>query len=513
MRDGVKHRQNTDQSEARRAPTILVDGPGSQRSTRAPAFAADACTSSASLHSKLKSSASIQRALATAAAHVGQFVSTHPRSLTTAVMLALGGFGATAFGLAVGPDASDLPVSLVTEIVTPQDLSAQLDTLGGRDLQLYRSETTRSSDTADSLLRRLGVADPLAAAFLRSDPLARKLLEGRAGKMTQARTRASGELEELVARFAALDSTQAGTHFTRLRVSRVDGRLQARIETALLDTQLRLGGGTVQSSLFAATDEARIPDAVASQMAEVFATEIDFHRDLRRGDTFSVMYESLTADGEPITWNASAGRVLAAEFVNNGRSHSAVWFKTDSGKGAYFGFDGRSKQHAFLASPMEFSRVTSGFAMRMHPILNQWKKHNGVDYGAPTGTSVRSVGDGVVEFAGWQNGYGNVVQIQHSKGRETVYAHLSRIDVKKGQHIEQGAHLGAVGATGWATGPHLHFEFKVSGAHQDPMAIARSSESLAIVPAAQATFAQLALDAQDQLGVAASLGASGRYSE
>ena len=126
-------------------------------------------------------------------------------------------------------------------------------------------------------------------------------------------------------------------------------------------------------------------------------------------------------------------------------------------------------RRAFLASPMEFSRVTSGFAMRFHPILQTWRAHLGVDYGAPTGTPVRTVGDGVVEFAGVQNGYGNVVQVEHGNDRSTLYAHLSRIDVRKGQRVEQGQRIGAVGATGWATGPHLHFEFRVNGEHQDPL--------------------------------------------
>jgi murein DD-endopeptidase MepM/ murein hydrolase activator NlpD len=463
----------------------------------------------------LKSSIPFKRTLAEAATRTGQYLSHHPRSLTAAVSLALAGFAATAFGLAAAPDVSELlpQQRTVTEIVTPESIPAQLDTLATHTLTLYRSDVTRASDTVDSLLRRLGVADAQAAAFLRSDPVARRLLEGRAGKMTRVLARSTGQLDELVARFASADPALATTHFTRLRVTRGESGFHAALETGTLTTQLRLGSGTVASSLFAATDDANIPDAVASQMAEVFATEIDFHRDLRRGDSFSVLYEALTADGEPINWGGAAGRVMAAEFVNAGERHSAVLFNTESGKGAYFDFDGRSKQHSFLASPMEFSRVTSGFAMRMHPIFNQWKQHKGVDYGAPSGTPVRAVGDGVVEFAGRQNGYGNVVQIKHSQDRATVYAHLSRIDVKQGQHIEQGAHLGAVGATGWATGPHLHFEFKVNGVHQDPMAIAKSSETLTIAPAARAQFAQLAQSFRGQLDVAPTLAASARYSE
>ena len=430
-------------------------------------------------------------------------------------MLALAGFGVTAFGIApLAPDAANIPKRLVTQDVTPDGIQSQLDALAEHELQLYRTDLTRASDTADSLLKRLNVSDAAAAQFLRSDPTARKLIEGRSGKMVRVQTGESGELTELVARYAATAASQIGTHFTRLSVTRVAGVLVAGIETVPLAAQVRMGSGTISSSLFAATDEARIPDNVATQLADVFSADLDFHRQLRKGDTFSVVYEALTADGEPITWGSSAaGRVLAADFVNNGRTYSAVWFKDAQGKGGYFGFDGKSKKRAFLASPMEFSRVTSGFAMRMHPILNSWKQHKGVDYGAPKGTAIRAVGDGVVEFAGWQNGYGNVVELRHGNQRSTVYAHLSRIDVKRGAQVEQGQHIGAVGATGWATGPHLHFEVKVGGVQQNPMIMARSSESIPLAASAKADFAQLARGLKGQLEVAGSMAGAGTSAE
>ena len=431
------------------------------------------------------------------------------------MVLALTGFAVTAFGIApMAPDAADLPKRVVTESVTPVGIQSQLDELAEHELQLYRTDLTRSSDTADSLLARLNVSDPAAAAFLRSDPVARKLLEGRAGKMVRVQTGASGLLTELVARYAAANADQLATHFTRLRVERVAGKLSASVAMAPLAAQVRMGSGTIRSSLFAATDEARVPDAVATQLAEVFATDLDFHRQLRKGDTFSVVYEALTADGEAITWGASAsGRVLAADFVNNGRSYSAVWFKDAQNKGGYYGLDGQSKKRAFLASPMEFSRVTSGFAMRMHPIQNTWKQHKGVDYGAPSGTPIRAVGDGVVEFAGWQNGYGNVVEIRHGNQRSTVYAHMSRVDVRRGTHVEQGQRVGAVGATGWATGPHLHFEIKVNGQQQNPMTMAKTSEAIELAPAAKAQFAELARSLKGQLEVADSMARTGAYAE
>ena len=456
----------------------------------------------------------IDRAWAKAIERTGSFVRAHPRAITAAVTLGLAGFGATAFGIApLIADSPNMPIRVVTELVVPVGIQSQLDALADHELQLYRNDLTRASDTADTLLKRLGVSDGRAAAFLRADPTARKLLEGRSGKMVQVQTDETGALTELVARFATVNADLAATHFTRLRVTRAAGKLHAGLETAALASQVRMGSGTVTTSLFAATDEARIPDAIATQLAEVFATDLDFHRQLRRGDTFSVVYEALTADGEPITWGPQAGRVLAADFVNNGRTFSAVWFKDSQGKGAYYGFDGQSKKRAFLASPMEFSRVTSGFAMRMHPILNSWKQHKGVDYGAPTGTPIRAVGDGMVDFAGWQNGYGNVVEIRHSNLRSTVYAHMSRIDVRRGQRIEQGARLGTVGSTGWATGPHLHFEVKVAGVQQDPTIMAKASETIVLSAAAKAEFAQVARSVKSQLDVADSLARSGAYAE
>lgn len=445
---------------------------------------------------------------------IGHWSVDHHRSVLAAVALALTGFGATAFAIATqAPDASNLPRRVVTEFVTTDDIPSQLEALAAHDIQLYRSDLTRTSDTADTVLRRLGVEDPAAAAFLRKDPVARKLLEGRTGKMLRARTTEDGQLDELVARYAPADSALAGTHFTRLRISRTPTGFESSVETAALTQEVRLGSGTIRSSLFAATDEADIPDAVAIQLAEVFSTDVDFHRELRKGDTFSVVYETLAADGERITWAGSTGRLLAAEFVNKGRAHSAIWFKDDGGKGGYYDASGQSKRRSFLASPMEFSRVTSGFAMRMHPILNQWRAHRGVDYGAPTGTAVRAVGDGVVEFAGWQNGYGNVVEVRHTNNRSTVYAHLSRIDVRKGQRVEQATRVGAVGSTGWATGPHLHFEFKVQGVQQNPLAMAQTSEAVALAPQSLGRFAEVARTLQGQLDTAETVVFSGGLGE
>lgn len=406
------------------------------------------------------------------------------------MVAALLGFGVTAFGVAPrGPDPASQPRRIVVEDLTPGSLAQQTRDLHAHEWRTHRSDVTRPGDTADTLLLRLGSDDPDAAAFLRRDPLAQKLLQGRAGKPVDAEIDLAGQVRRLVARLPAEESSRLGTHFSRLRIERTPQGWHATTELAELQASVRLAAGTIQSSLFAATDAASLPDAVAIQIAEMFAAEIDFHRDLRKGDRFTVAYESLEADGRPVTWSHGSGRVLAAEFVNRDRRHRAVWFQEPGqGRGAYYTFEGESLRRAFLASPMEFSRVTSRFGPRMHPILKQGRQHNGVDYGAPTGTPVRTVGDGVVEFAGWQNGYGNVIHIRHRGGRTTVYAHLSRIGVRKGQSVEQGQTIGNVGATGWATGPHLHFEFRENGRHVDPLRVARASESTPVPARARPLF-------------------------
>jgi murein DD-endopeptidase MepM/ murein hydrolase activator NlpD len=441
------------------------------------------------------------------------FVTEHRRGIVATSVALLAGFAAAAFAIApLAPDAAALPQRLIIEAVQAEAFAPQLEALAAHEFELSRSDLTRAGDTAGTLLERLGVADASALTFLRSDANARHLFEGRGGRLVQVRAGEDGRLKSLVARSPAGQSEQLSSHFTRLSVTRdTQGNWQALEETLPLQSQTRLASGTIRSSLFAASDEARIPDAIAVQLAEIFAGDIDMHRELRRGDTFSVVYEALTADGEPIPWSLGTGRVLAAEFVNGGKTHQAVWYHDASGRGSYFDLSGQSKKRAFLASPMEFSRMSSGFAMRFHPLLQKWRAHLGVDYAAPTGTPVRTVGDGFVEFAGQQNGYGNVVQIKHNNERSTLYAHLSRIDVKKGQRIEQGQRIGAVGSTGWSTGPHLHFEFRVNGQHQDPLRIAKASETVAIAPAAKAEFAALAQSLQSTLEVAETLaGARGR---
>jgi murein DD-endopeptidase MepM/ murein hydrolase activator NlpD len=437
------------------------------------------------------------------------FVRRHRGSLVASAVVLLAGFGITAVAVApLAPDAAELPRRVISESVSPPDLAQQLQALSVQSHTLTRSDLTRGTDTPEALLQRLGVRDGQAAAFLRADPEARKLLSGRGGRLVQVELSVEGFLESLVARWPSEATDGTRTHFTRLSMNRAaDGRWAARTASAAYGTEQRLASGTITSTLFSATDEAGIPDAVAAQIADIFSTDIDFHRELRKGDTFSVVYESLTADGQPVPWNEGAGRVIAAEFVNGGRSHHAVWFTRADGRGGYYGADGRSLRRSFLASPMEFSRITSGFAMRFHPLQQRWRKHLGVDYAAPTGTPVRTVADGVVSFSGWQNGYGKTIEIDHGNGKGTLYAHLSRQDVRKGSRVQQGQRIGAVGSTGWSTGPHLHFEFRVNGTHQDPLRVAKASEAVVLDGASKPRFEEVVRSVRAKLELAESLSA------
>jgi murein DD-endopeptidase MepM/ murein hydrolase activator NlpD len=423
----------------------------------------------------------------------------HPKHVTAALAAVMLCGGGAAFAVAsLDPEPSTVTVRQVLEAVQPLPVQEQLQALDIHSFRLFRSETTRASDTVEALLARLGIDDMQAAAFLRKDPMFRAQLLGRAGRTVTAEASDSQELQKLSARWAAAEDN--GT-FKRLVIERMpQGGFATRVESAPLVAATRMGSATVRTSLFAAADEARIPDGVVGKLVEIFSTDIDFHHALRVGDRFNVVYEALEADGEPMR----TGRILSAEFMNNGTLHQAMWFEEPGRKGGYYTLDGKSLDTSYLASPMEFSRVTSGFNMRFHPVLHRWKAHLGVDYGADIGTPVRTVGDGMVEFAGQQNGFGNVVIVKHNNSDQTLYAHLSRIDVQAGQTIRQGQHVGAVGATGWASGPHLHFEFRVNGAHQDPLVMARNSGALPLSAAAKPQFDRLARSMRAQLTAAAS---------
>ena len=328
--------------------------------------------------------------------------------------------------------------------------------------EFVHEERIQRADTLASLLSRLNINDPDALTFIsqRADTrtVARQL---RPGKTVTAKTDSDGQLTALYFPLNGKDSTFV--------VERKDDGFVASEQALPLTTQVQVKSGEIVSSLFGATDAEGIPDAVATQLAEIFSSDIDFYRDLRKGDKFSVVYESLIHNGQMVR----TGRILAAEFVNDGTSYQAYWFQTEEDKGGYYSSEGKSLRKAFLRSPLEFSRVTSGFSgARKHPVLQTIRAHKGIDYGAPTGTPIRAVSDGIVEFAGRQNGYGNLVILKHQGKYTTAYGHMSGFarGISKGTRVSQGDTIGFVGQTGLATGPHLHYEFRIDGQQINPLA-------------------------------------------
>lgn len=416
-------------------------------------------------------------------------------------LAAVGGFSLLGMvaAFAIAPSDSGNEVSRQTVVET---LNSLAPTLIGDDGNGYlREERIERGDTLSSLLLRLGVDDRDAFEFLRghsdAQAMARQL---RPGKAVSARTGDNGELLALYFPLNGRDAT--------LVVERKGAGFHVSEQAMALETRTVFKSGEIRHSLFGATDAADIPDAVATQLAEVFGGDIDFLRDLRRGDHFSVVYEMLHHRGHAVR----SGRILAAEFTNNQKTYTAYWHASSDGRGGYYSREGQSLRKAFLRSPLEFSRVTSGFSgARFHPVLQTWRAHKGVDYGAPTGTRVRSVADGVVEFAGKQNGYGNMVLVRHGGAYSTAYGHLSGFGpgIRSGARVGQSDTIGYVGMTGLATGPHLHFEFRVNGQQVNPLAVSLPA-ALPLEATQLAAFrnAVSALDAQLQLARQVSIAAS-----
>ncbi len=384
--------------------------------------------------------------------------------------------GACAFGAAgvapLAPDASDLPVKSIAQDIELPNLTEQIAALQQHDQQQYtHEEKIRAGDSLATLLNRLGVDDTQATNFIKSNKVAHGVMQLRTGKRVQAQTAEDGHLQWL--RATVVDGKDKPVK--NLLIKRKGDGFVAEEVPATLERRIEMHAREIKSTLFAATDSnsdgGRLPDSISAQIVDMFATNIDFHTGLKRGDRFNVVYETFWQDGEMV----SVGRILAGEFTNNGNTYQSVWFEDPATKsgGGYYSFDGKSLKKAFLKSPLEFSRISSGFAMRVHPISGNWKQHKGVDFPAATGTPIKASGDGVIDFEGNQGGYGNVVVIKHWSNYTTAYAHMSRFaaGLHKGSKVSQGDVIGYVGTTGWSTGPHLHYEFRVNNEARDPMTL------------------------------------------
>ncbi|MDN4060759.1 peptidoglycan DD-metalloendopeptidase family protein [Massilia sp. YIM B02769] len=386
-----------------------------------------------------------------------------------AVALALCAFGAVAVA-PIAPDAADMPVKSVAEDLALPNLADQIAALQEDEQQFIRQESVRSGDSIGSTLSRMGVDDADAQKFIRTDKLARRVLALKNGKRLQAETDENGLLLSLRATIPGKDNAPTILTIARKGEGFVASEAPAKLERRVEMRSRQINSSSLYSATDANVDGGSIPDSVVSEIVQMFSTNIDFRNDIKRGDRFNVVYETFWLDGEMV----KTGRILAGEFINRGTSYQAVWFEDPVSKqGGYYSLDGKSLKKAFLKSPIAFSRVSSGFSNRIHPISGKWKAHKGIDYAAPTGTPIRAAGDGTVDFAGVGNGYGNMVVLKHWNNYSTAYAHMSRIGtgMRKGAKVSQGQVIGYVGSTGWSTGAHLHYEFRVANVARDPSAL------------------------------------------
>jgi murein DD-endopeptidase MepM/ murein hydrolase activator NlpD len=350
--------------------------------------------------------------------------------------------------------------TVVEEVALPSAVNTQTN---AAEQHFWYKDHVRRDDTLNNLLSRLNVHNRDAINFIRSDAVASEIASTlKPSHNMEAQTDGDGNL---IALEYQLDTDQF------INIEQTASGYAASKVTHKLENRPILKSAKIKSSLFGATDDANIPDSVAVQVAEMFESQIDFTTDLRRGDHFNVIYEGSYDEGELV----KTGDVLAAEFVNNGKTYQAIGYRDATGEMQYYTPDGKSLHKSFLRSPLEFTRVSSSFSTgRFHPILQRIKAHQGVDLAAPTGTRVKASGDAVVDFVGQKGGYGNVIVLKHENGVSTVYGHLSRFadGLHRGEKVAQGEVIGFVGMTGLATGPHLHYEFMVNGEHRDPMTVA-----------------------------------------
>ena len=357
---------------------------------------------------------------------------------------------------------TDTPKTLAGMQTVVERLAVLPEEISSSGLPYVYDDHVGPGDTVQSIFRRLGISDQEALAFLQKNPeTARAIQQLRNGHSFTITVDPSGYL--LSMRLPTMANGKS------LEVSRnADGQpFQVSNTPVTLESGTEMHKGVVTNSLFAATEAAGLPDSIAIQLADLFGTEIDFHTDLRQGDTFSVIYQTMYDRGVP----AQAGRVLAAEFVNQGVRHAVFLHTSTNGNSEYYKSTGQSLRTSFLRSPLEFSKVTSTFGRRVHPVMGSWHNHNGVDFGAPVGTPVRATADGEITFIGRYGGYGKFIVLKHRDNISTAYAHLNAFapGLSVGETVRQGEIIGEVGATGRVTAPHLHYEFRINDVAQNPM--------------------------------------------
>jgi murein DD-endopeptidase MepM/ murein hydrolase activator NlpD len=356
------------------------------------------------------------------------------------------------------PDADFDPQTLSSPAAgNSPELSAQaMDPDSG-----WHEITVKSGDSLAAIFSRVGISAGELHKLLAQGGATHNLKKIYPGQTLRLMSNADQQLVRLsykIDELSTLDISRKGDEFEIGTTYRTPER---RVKNA---------SGSIDNSLFVSAQTAGLSDSMTMELAGIFGWDIDFALDIRKGDQFTVLYEELYLDGERV----GNGDILAAEFINQGTRYQAVRYTDDSGKTDYYSLDGKSMRKAFLRTPVEFSRISSGFSLgRKHPILNRIRAHKGVDYAASTGTPIKATSSGKIIFRGIKGGYGNTIIIQHGAKYSTLYAHMSkfRSSLTAGSRVQQGQVIGYVGSSGLATGPHLHYEFRVDGVHRDPLKV------------------------------------------
>ncbi|MCF6282800.1 MAG: peptidoglycan DD-metalloendopeptidase family protein [Candidatus Polarisedimenticolaceae bacterium] len=353
------------------------------------------------------------------------------------------------------------PKTVETEVITantdrPIEIAEVIE-----EPSTWLTHTVKSGDTLAKIFSAKGLSANLLHRIVTSSKESAKLARIRPGQELRIQLDAEGE-------FIALVQVIDAIHSLEIRRT-TEGFIANKVQQAV-EYRTAFTSGTITQSLFISAKEAGLPDPLIMSLANIFGWDIDFALEIRQGDRFTVIYREEYLNGKKLR----NGPILAAEFINRGKSFQAIRYTDAAGESNYFTPEGDSVRKAFLRSPVDFRRISSRFQReRYHPVLGRKRPHRGVDYAARTGTPVKASGDGKIIFRGRKGGYGKTVIVQHGGGITTLYAHLNSYMLKRrvGSRVKQGQTIGFVGKTGVATGPHLHYEFRLNGAHRNPLTV------------------------------------------
>ncbi len=326
---------------------------------------------------------------------------------------------------------------------------------------LTREITVASGDTLSGILNRNGLKVDQMHELLTNNLVKEHLSNIDIGQQLHLTRTEDGDFQALTLRLG---------NDTRVNIERTSSGFDVAAIDLPIESRRVVSSGKINQSLFLAAEQANLKQSTIMELANIFQWELDFARDIRKGDQFSLVYDRLYREGEYI----GDGDILAAEFIRGGKSYKAIRFTTSDGSTDYYSPEGQSKRRTFMRHPVDVVRITSKFnPNRLHPVLHQIRAHRGVDYGSPHGSPIYATADGKVSFSGSKNAYGKTVVLKHGDKFSTLYAHMSRISDKSvvGKRVKQGDVIGYVGKTGRVTGTHLHYEFRVNGKQIDPLKV------------------------------------------